>query len=290
MVFPALRFPSPLEEVSEDFLSRSGITLHLKRDDLIHEDLPGNKWRKLKYNLATARAEGATTLLTFGGAYSHHIRAVAAAGYYFDFATIGIIRGEEHLPLNPTLSYASEHGMKLSHLDRTSYRNKTDASVISSLTSTFGDFYLIPEGGGNAEGVRGAAEVVDELPLDFDYVCCSCGTGGTLAGIASGLGNTKTAIGFAALKGASGLDDDVSHFQSTAFGAPTNNWSIEHGYAFGGYAKRTDTLNSFIDRFHRRHNVRLDWVYEAKMMYGLYDLIDRGTVSRGTTIVALIAG
>ena len=146
-----------------------------------------NKARKLKYNLVAAREQGADTLLTFGGAYSNHIRAVAAAGAEHGFATIGVIRGEEHLPLNESLTVATGHGMRLAYLDRTTYREKHSAAVVARLRERFGDFYLLPEGGSNEAAVRGCAELPGELGTGFDVICCAVGTGGTLAGIAAGL-------------------------------------------------------------------------------------------------------
>lgn len=178
--------PSPVQELHDERVARRRVRLFLKRDDLIHPDLPGNKWRKLEYNLADAAACGARTLLTFGGAYSNHIRAVAAAGHHFGFATVGVIRGEEHLPLNPTLAFAVAHGMTLTYLDRTTYRAKNTPAVVSSLRHRFGEFFLLPEGGSNAAAVRGVAKLPAELTIPYDVVCCPCGTGGTLAGIAAG--------------------------------------------------------------------------------------------------------
>ncbi len=175
-----LRLPSPLEELHDDSLARAGVRLRLKRDDLINPDIPGNKWRKLMYNLQAAKTQGHDTLLTFGGAYSNHIRATAAAGYYFGFSTVGVIRGEEHLPLNPSLSYAVRHGMRLTYLDRVTYRNKDRPEVTAALHERFGEFYLLPEGGSNANALRGCAEIPGEINQTFDVICCPCGTGGTL--------------------------------------------------------------------------------------------------------------
>lgn len=196
-----MNVPSPLAELHDDRVARHGVRLLLKRDDLIHPELTGNKWRKLKYNLEAARDYGARTLLTFGGAYSNHIRAVAAAGHYFGFATVGVIRGEEHLPLNDTLAYAVSRGMRLAYLDRGTYREKMKPEVIRRLREEFGDFYLVPEGGSNALAIPGCAELVEEIAERFDVICCPVGTGGTLAGIASALGEGQRAIGFSVLKG-----------------------------------------------------------------------------------------
>ena len=284
-----LRLPSPLEPLDDDRLTRHGVRLLLKRDDLINADIPGNKWRKLKYNLADAAASGKHTLLTFGGAYSNHIRAVAAAGHYFGFDTIGVIRGEAHLPLNPALDYAVRHGMTLDYLDRTTYRDKSSPAVEESLRQRFGDFFLIPEGGSNAAAVRGAAEIGSELPPEYDVVCCPCGTGGTLAGLAIGLPSGKRALGFAALKGAGFLIDDVARLQRE-YGAVTDNWSIELDYHFGGFARRTPLLDEFITDFHQRHSIDLEWVYVAKMLYGIFDMVGRGRFDSGSTIVAVVTG
>lgn len=285
-----MRLPSPLEELRDDRLTSAGLRLFLKRDDLINPDIPGNKWRKLKYNLAAAKEEGHQVLLTFGGSYSNHIRAAAAAGRYFGFASIGVIRGEEHLPLNPSLIYAVRHGMRLTYLDRAAYREKMRPEVIAMLHRQFGEFYLLPEGGSNADALRGCAEIPGEIDHHFDLICCPCGTGGTLAGLAHGLGPGQRALGFSALKGGEFLGREVSGFQREAFGAVSGNWSVECRFHFGGFAKRKPELDQFIADFDERHGFCLDWVYVAKMMYGIFALAEEGSFPAGTTIVALITG
>jgi 1-aminocyclopropane-1-carboxylate deaminase len=279
--------PSPVSELSDDRLASRGVRLYVKRDDLIHPEIPGNKWRKLKYNLAAAREQGQGTLLTFGGAYSNHIRAVAAAGYYFGFATIGVIRGEEHLPHNPTLAYAVGRGMRLVHLDRTTYRAKTDPQVIAGLRREFGDFYLVPEGGTNALALGGCAELPAEIPFAFDWICCAAGTGGTLAGIALGLNEGQRAVGFSALKGGAFLVDDVRRLQAE-YGRVTGTWSVETDYHFGGFARRDAKLDDFIRDFEERHAITLEWVYVAKMMYGIFALVRAGRFVPGTVVVATV--
>ncbi len=291
-----LRLPSPLTEVRDDRLG--GVRLFLKRDDLIHPELPGNKWRKLKYNLAEARRQGRRTLLTFGGAYSNHIRATAAAGRHFGFATVGVIRGEEHLPLNPSLAYAVSRGMRLTYLDRTAYRAKQDPGVIARLREEWGDFYLVPEGGSNACAVRGCAELPAEVDaqLDelghpgFDVICCPCGTGGTLAGLSAGLAPGRAAIGFPVLKGGEFLAGEVERLQREACGRSWPNWSLRPEFHFGGYARRTAELDAFVDDFAARHGVLLEWVYVAKMMYGIFSLVREGAFEPGTRLVAVVTG
>jgi 1-aminocyclopropane-1-carboxylate deaminase len=285
-----LRLPTPLEGLRDDRLTRVGLRLFLKRDDLISPDIPGNKWRKLKYNLETAKKQGHQALLTFGGAYSNHIRATAAAGYYFGFATVGVIRGEEHLPLNPSLDYAVRHGIRLAYLDRAAYREKMSPEVIAMLHDRFGKFYLLPEGGSNSDALRGCAEIPGEIDRRFDLVCCPCGTGGTLAGLAHGLGPGQRALGFSVLKGGEFLAREVAGFQREAFGAVSGNWSIEYGFHFGGFAKRKPALDQFIADFEKRHALSLNWVYTAKMMYGIFALAEQGFFPAQTTIVAVITG
>ncbi|MCE7006092.1 pyridoxal-phosphate dependent enzyme [Kibdelosporangium philippinense] len=285
----SLRLPSPLVELDDERIARHGLRLFLKRDDLINPEIPGNKWRKLKYNIAVAKAAGVSTLLTFGGAYSNHIRATAAVGHYYGFQTIGVIRGEEHLPLNESLAYASSRGMSLVYLDRTTYRRKTSPEVTTKLLERFGDCYLIPEGGSNSAAARGCVELTGEIDVPFDVLCCACGTGGTLAGISAGLNPGQRALGFAALKG-DFLAADVVRLQRDSFGEPLGNWSINTEFHFGGFAKRTAALDTFIQDFGRRHGVTLEWVYVAKMMYGIYALADRGFFPPGSRIVAVVTG
>ncbi|NBH07459.1 pyridoxal-phosphate dependent enzyme [Amycolatopsis sp. SID8362] len=281
--------PSPLVELNDERLTRHGVHLQLKRDDLVNPEIPGNKWRKLRYNLQAAKEQGCSKLLTFGGAFSNHIRATAAAGHHFGFETVGVIRGEEHNPLNESLAYAVEHGMVLTYLDRATYRRKTEPDVLAALKDRFGPCYLLPEGGSNGLAVQGTAELVGEITTEFDVICCATGTGGTLAGIAAGLAGQQRALGFAVLKGGKFLEEEVLRLQREAYGTATTNWTIEVDFHFGGYAQRTPALDSFVADFHERHGVTPDWVYEAKMLYGLFARIEAGAFPPGTRIIAVLS-
>ncbi len=284
--------PTPLQEVADAELEQHGVRLFVKRDDLVHPLIPGNKWRKLKYNIEAARQRSGHTILTFGGAYSNHIFATASAGQVFGFRTVGVIRGEEHLPLNQVLRHATECGMTLCYMDRTTYRRKYDDDVIRSLHDKHGDFHLLPEGGTNCLAVRGCAEIVDEIDMTYDYICCPVGTGGTLSGLIVGLDGKAHALGFSVLKGGSFLSDDVERLLQECGAADHRyrNWSISTDYHFGGFARRTPELRDFVDGFTRRHGLRLDLVYTGKMMYGIFDLARRGLFDRGATVVALHTG
>lgn len=252
---------------------------------ILHFD--SNKPRKLKYNLAAAHKAGATRLLTFGGAYSNHIRAVAAAGRAEGFATIGVIRGEEHLPLNESLAFAVSQGMHLMYVDRETYRTKKSAEMRRFLESCFGEFFLIPEGGSNPAAVRGCAELPGEIAEPFDVICCPVGTGGTLAGIAAGLAKGRRAIGFATLKGGF-LTKEVAELQRQTYGKVFDNWHIEDDFHFGGYAKVPPELDAFAAKFGAEHGFEVDRIYVAKMLYGITAMMEAGRFAPGTRIVAVI--
>jgi 1-aminocyclopropane-1-carboxylate deaminase len=160
--------------------------------------------------------------------------------------------------------------------------------VIAMLHRRFGEFYLLPEGGSNADAVRGCAEIPGEIDHRFDLACCACGTGGTLAGLAHGLGPGQRALGFSVLKGGEFLTREVAGFQREAYGAVSGNWSIEYGFHFGGFARRSSALDQFIADFERRHGISLDWVYVAKMLYGIFALAQQGSFPAGTAIVAIV--
>jgi 1-aminocyclopropane-1-carboxylate deaminase/D-cysteine desulfhydrase-like pyridoxal-dependent ACC family enzyme len=285
-----LNLPSPVTALLDDRLARAGVQVWLKRDDLIHPEVPGNKWRKLKYNLIQATRSGHHTLLTFGGAYSNHLRATAAAGRYLGFTTIGVVRGEEHRPLNSSLQFAADRGMELTYLSRDAYRRRNDQQLIDGLRAEFGDYYLLPEGGSNELAVRGCAELPAELDPDFDLICCPGGTGGTLAGIASGLRPGQRALGFSVLKGGEFLARDVARLQQRTYGASTSNWLVDCDFHFGGFARRDARLDAFVADFRARHGLQLDWVYVAKMMYGLVTRAEQGAFEPGSRIVAVVTG
>jgi 1-aminocyclopropane-1-carboxylate deaminase/D-cysteine desulfhydrase-like pyridoxal-dependent ACC family enzyme len=282
---------TPLPNLTTSLLVEKELKLYVKRDDLIHPTISGNKWRKLKYNLLKAREAGYTQLLTFGGAYSNHIAATAAAAKAYGFHSIGIIRGEElNESSNKTLTQATENGMDLQFISREKYRQKEQEDFINSLGKEYGDFYLIPEGGSNTLAVKGCTEIVSEIDIDFDCIISAVGTGGTLSGIACGLHEHQKAVGISALKGANYLDDEVKYLIQAYSGNELNNWQINHEYHLGGYAKVNDDLLHFIEKFKREHEIQLDQVYTGKMMKALFDLIEKDYFKKGSTIIALHTG
>jgi len=286
----------PLQEVFEDFFTEKNIRLFVLREDLIHAEISGNKWRKLKYNIQEAKNQGLTKIVTFGGAYSNHIAATAAAGNYFGLKTIGIIRGEETLPLNNTLQLASDNGMKFHYVSRSFYRDKKyNPTFLAELEKEFGTFYLVPEGGSNAFAVKGCTEIKNNINQDFDVITCACGTGGTIAGIIASLDNSKEIIGFPALKGGEFLVNDINDLlesYQTTFNQTiqNNNWKLNTDYHFGGYGKITNELVDFVNEFKAKHHIPLDLVYTGKMMYGIYHLAKTTDKLNGKKVVVVHTG
>lgn len=278
--------PTPVQEIHDPVFDRAGVRVLVKREDLNHPLVSGNKWWKLKYNLQEAKERKHKTLLTFGGAYSNHIFATAAAAHELGFASIGIIRGEETLPLNATLSFAKMKGMKLCYVSREQYKRKTDPGFIDQLHQQFGNFYLIPEGGTNELAVKSCEAFAQTLGNDFDYVCCSVGTGGTLAGLINGLAKDKTILGFSSLKGGEFLTQEVNHYAKERL----ENWRIITDYHFGGYGKITSELLSFTAYMLEQHNLPLDHVYTGKLIYGVSEEIKKGSFKKGQTVLILHSG
>ncbi|AUP78643.1 1-aminocyclopropane-1-carboxylate deaminase/D-cysteine desulfhydrase [Flavivirga eckloniae] len=263
-----------------------GVELFIKREDEIHPFVSGNKYRKLKYNLLEAEKQGFKTLLTFGGAFSNHIAAVASAGNLLGFKTIGVIRGDEledKISENETLSFAKQNGMQFKFVSRKAYRDKTSESFISILREIFEDFYLVPEGGTNALAVKGCEEILSETDADFDYICSSVGTGGTISGLINCSKPSQQVLGFPALKG-DFLKQDISKFVTKT------NWDLITDYHFGGYAKINEELVTFINQFKRQNTISLDPVYTGKMMFGIFDLINKGYFKKGSKILAIHTG
>ncbi|MDP5157049.1 MAG: pyridoxal-phosphate dependent enzyme [Flaviramulus sp.] len=264
----------------------SMVELFLKREDKIHPFVSGNKYRKLKYNLFEAEKQGLKTLLTFGGAFSNHIVAVASAGKIFGFNTIGVIRGEEmfdNIDSNPTLSFAKQCGMQFKFVSRNLYYEKIDLNFITKLEEEFGSFYLIPEGGTNALAIKGCEEILTEADKSFDFVCTCVGTGGTISGLINSSNQNQKILGFPALKG-DFLQEDIAKF------ATKTNWELITDYHFGGYAKINTTLVSFINKFKKNYNMPLDPVYTGKMMFGVFDLIAKNYFPKGSKILIIHTG
>ncbi len=263
---------SILEIITQEIsLPNTTVQLFIRREDLIHPFVSGNKFRKLKYNLKEAKIQHQTTLLTFGGAYSNHIAATAFAGKENGFATIGVIRGDElatSIETNPTLVFAQQCGMQFYFVSREEYRKKDTAEFLQKLKQLFGDFYLVPEGGTNTLAVQGCQEILSNGDKIYDCICTAVGTGGTLSGIINSSFDHQKVLGFPSLKG-SFLQKDIRKF------ATNQNWELVEDYHFGGYAKVTDDFIRFLNAFYYETKIPLDPVYTGKMVFGVIDLIKK---------------
>ena len=270
--------------VQEIQLPNTTISLFIKREDLLHPHISGNKFRKLKYNLAEAKKYN--KILTYGGAFSNHIVAVAAAGKEYGFQTIGIIRGEElvsQIADNPSLQFAQECGMQLEFISREQYRHKNEIAALEYWQKKYGEVYVLPEGGTNQLAVKGCEEIITSADEVYDFICCAVGTGGTISGIINSAMPHQKIIGFPALKG-DFLQEDIRNFTHE------NNWELQTDYHFGGYAKTTSKLIQFLNDFHAQHQIPLDPIYTGKMVYGVMDLIQKNYFKKGSKILLIHTG
>ncbi|MCE3251378.1 MAG: pyridoxal-phosphate dependent enzyme [Cellvibrio sp.] len=292
----------PVERVRLKSLTDAGIELLVRRDDLIDPELSGNKFYKLFFNLRDAHLQGFTRLLSFGGAYSNHLHALAAAGKRYGFDTLGVVRGDRPVQISPTLRDAEAWGMQLAFIGREDYRHKSEPELIAALQAKYGDFYVIPEGGANAAGARGmqllGQALEQQLKGDYTAVCIACGTGTSLAGLAAGIDVTRPAIGFSVLKGEGGLGRAVAvtyrqlrvSEADVTFGAAAN-WRLVTGFHAGGYGKKhPEYLSQFWQGFEGDTAIPLDPVYTVKMFLGITSLAQQGYWQRGSRIVAIHSG
>lgn len=284
-----LSYPIPTQEIRIPLLKEKGIRLAIRRLDQVHDLVSGNKFYKLKYNLEEAKKEGLDTLLTFGGAFSNHIHATAAAAKKEGFKSIGIIRGEETFPLNPTLSFAKSEGMYMEYVSREDYRKKTEDFFIHGLKEKFGDFYLIPEGGTNTLAIRGTKEILTAEDQGYTHIGCSIGTGGTFAGLADRIESKQHLLGFSSLKGEF-IQQELQSLLDLYQISPKGKYRIFDNYHFGGYGKFKPELIEFIHWFYSQTLIPLDPIYTGKMMFGIFDLIANDNFEKGSHILAIHTG
>jgi 1-aminocyclopropane-1-carboxylate deaminase len=267
-------------------LTEKQVTLAIKREDLLHPYISGNKYRKLKYNLLEANKMGCHTILTFGGAFSNHIAATAYAAKEKEFSSIGIIRGEELRETwrqNTTLLKAHEDGMVFKFVSREDYRKKEESEFIGDLRKEFGEFYLVPEGGTNKLAIKGCEEILASGDEQFDFICTSVGTGGTLGGLINSSFPHQKALGFSSLKG-DFLKEGIKKISNN------NRWELISEYHFGGYAKISQELIHFINDFKVQTDIPLDPIYTGKMIFGLLDMVKHDIFAKGTKILAIHTG
>jgi 1-aminocyclopropane-1-carboxylate deaminase len=278
--------PSILKKINDPWLEQRQIELYIKRDDLLHPVISGNKWRKLKYSLDHALSLGSDTLISMGGAYSNHLHALAYVGKVLGLKTIGLIRGEQPLVLSTTLNDIKRWNMELRFVSRTDYRLLRQYKNYDTLPGLKSGEYWLPEGGATNLALQGVAELITEIGIPYDSFCVPCGTGATLAGVAEVASESVSVLGFAALKNASFLTADVDALLSQS----RNNWQINLDYHFGGFGKINAELSAFIEEFELKSAIPLEPIYTGKMIYGIYDLIKKNYFKPGQRIIALHTG
>ena len=280
----------PNQKIEHPLLREHEIELFVKREDLLHPFISGNKYRKLKYNISEAKTQKKTTLLTFGGAFSNHIAATAAAGKQYNFKTIGIIRGDElgvdiqkTLSTNATLAFAAAQGMQLHFIKRSAYKLKDTCKFIDQLHNQFGDFYLIPEGGTNNLAIKGCEEILTPSDKSFDLICCAVGTGGTMCGLINSAQAHQKVMGFPVLK------ENYLH-QEIDRKTTNNNWTLNRKYHLGGYAKYNEALIRFMNSFFDDQQILLDPIYTGKLLLGIFEEVRLQKISKKKCILAVHTG
>ena len=271
------------QEIFNSLYKDAEIRVFIKRLDLIKSEITGNKYFKLKYNIREAVSKGYKKVLTFGGAFSNHILATSLISRKYNLHSIGIIRGEEHFPLNSTLQKASNNGMRLVYISRKEYNNKASQDFKEGLNICYKNYYIIPEGGTNDLAIKGTEEIIN-IDDDHNYICCSVGTGGTISGIINASKKNQLVLGFPAIKGFDKLNIDINSW------ANKNNWTLINKYHFGGYARFNDELIDFIKIFYKDHNIPLDLIYTSKMIYGLHDLIKNNKIPSKSSVLLVHTG
>ncbi|OOG76895.1 1-aminocyclopropane-1-carboxylate deaminase/D-cysteine desulfhydrase [Algoriphagus sp. A40] len=281
--------PIPIQTLSHPILEEKAIQLDVLRLDKVHSEVSGNKFFKLKYNLEEAGKQEKRRILTFGGAFSNHIYATAFAAFSAGLSSIGIIRGEDADLNNPTLRHAKKMGMVLQVVDRESYRNKDSPEFLEKLKAQFGQFYLIPEGGTNEFAIYGTKEILNNSHSEYSHICVSIGTGGTFAGLASSLKSHQTLVGFSSLKG-DFIKSEIENLLSKFGIKPEGKLEIQTGFHFGGYGKHKPDLIDFMLWFYKEFKIPLDPIYTGKMVFGVWDLIEKDHFPSGSKILLIHTG
>lgn len=275
-----------IDYISNAMLQAKDIRLGMLRLDMIHPVISGNKWFKLKENIKYATAHHYTSLLTFGGAWSNHLVATAAAAKAAGIAAIGIVRGlHGETAGSATLAQCEALGMRLHYVSREDYKRKEETGYLDSLKQQFDNPFIVPEGGNNALGIQGTKDIVSYIPEDVTLVSLAIGTGTTFCGIRQALAPHIQLSGFPVMKGGDYLYDEIA-----AHTGQDNNWTLHSEYHWGGFARHQPELLDFMNAFYADYNIPLDFVYTAKMMYGLLDRIAKNEIPDGSHILSIHTG
>lgn len=278
---------SPLTSIKDHNLENHGIRLSIKQDERIHPVLSGNKWRKLKYVLNHVLESGYPGIISMGGGYSNHLHALAYACHQLDLPVVGLVRGEPSSSLTPTLNDVQNWGMQVHFVSRSEYRQLRQAELVAQWRKAYPDYYWLPEGGAVTLALQGVAEILDELPDNYDWLALACGTGTTLAGLASQLASPRQLLGIAAVKHANFLYRDIAELLGDAH---SDNWQLGLDYHQGGFGRVNPILLERISRFEQQQGIRLEPIYTGKLLMAVEDLINKGFFQAGQHIVLLHSG
>ena len=283
-----LHIPTHLTKIESNFLHKKKVEIFIKRDDMIHNVISGNKWRKLKYNFKEAKLQGHSTILSYGGAFSNHLHALSYACYKVGFKSIGLVRGDKDQEHNSTLSFCKKHNMKLHYLDRTNYRlHKYSPKILNCLEKKYASFYMIPEGGNNLLGVKGCEEILSETDYMYDYVCAPVGTGCTASGLIRSMQCHQRFIGFVPFKKSIEQKNNIMKFCTSK---SNKHWHLISDMNFGGFGKIDNNLIKFVQQFKIDYDIELDLIYMGKLFYSLFDLINTNFFLNRTKILVLHTG
>lgn len=279
-----LNEPSRIQSLSVEWYKGRVAQIDMLRLDEIHPVISGNKWYKLKHSLAKVEAERYHGVLTFGGAFSNHLIATAAAAHHYGLQSIAVVRGEELADnLSTTLLHCQQYGMKFDFVSRQQYALKTEMSFLKELAQKYPNYYIIPEGGANEYGRIGAKEIGDMIPEGYTHVCVSVGTGTTMAGICKQV-DCAEVFGYAPMKGGKYLLNDIQQWVGVG------RYQLFDDWHFGGFGKHKAELLDFMNDFYRVNDIPLDMVYTGKMMYGIAAQIEQGVFAKDAKIICIHTG
>lgn len=289
----AIRTPSPVQVITPSWLGLQRVTVSVKRDDLIHPVISGNKWRKLKHALIPAVDNKVPHIISFGGGFSNHLHALGYCCHKLDIQFTAIVRGNYSQNLSPMLQDLRDWNTDIHYVDRKTYQLRTDSNYLATLQQQHASALLIPEGGSQLQALQGVKEIIDELQSQYDFILAPVASGGTLAGLITGLAETSQqsgcqVLGIGVLKGQGYLEQLVSDLLPDE--GQMKNWQINHDHHFGGYAKFNEDLIEFCHEFAQQTNIAIEPVYSGKLFFALRKLMAREYFPQGSRILVLHTG
>ena len=288
----AIQQPSPEQVITPSWSGLEHLNLTVKRDDLLHAIISGNKWRKLQYSLLAALQQNIAHIVSFGGGFSNHLHALGYCCHALNIKFTAIVRGDYSANPSPMLKDLLKWHTDIQYVTKVSYRQRDEPDYLRQLQDRFGKVMIIPEGGSNELALQGIAELVDELLQTYDYIIAPVASGGTLAGLIKAKHNTPCKIlGIGVLKGEDYLAELVQNLlPSDLQTLPSAHWSINHDYHFDGYAKSSQELHDFCDDFYQQTQIAIEPIYSGKLFFALRDLIGQGYFPQGSKVLALHTG